>query len=407
MALSTDQSDLQEFIAQHATPYDPATDTYRRPPFAQPVKAGKNSPIYNAHSYHTKVPPKGIVPYIEHYTDYTVPAAHVLFTQVRPFRRAVLFYEEAEAVAPDELRRAQDELKVIFDAPRREETANALAEQVREEMKRWNERAERVVLQLRPAGYSIPEPLQRSRELANLVTRFSNPGKVVKAFLENLEAVRTWHAEVQALYGFIRDKRLPIFQRARGLLEEIKRAEGVPGTELLAEEEPQRRRERLAELVASGRAAYEWEDLTAALTPLQERFRQVYAALHRQRDEAVAQAKERLEAAGVPVRNSLLPYECRGLEWSEDGLHCAYCHASLKELPLQAAALPNLVRELRERHETDVQYGEERRKVRHLRVAEVVPKRRIKNEAELEEVLDALRGAVTAALDKVEVVELE
>jgi hypothetical protein len=79
----------------------------------------------------------------------------------------------------------------------------------------------------------------------------------------------------------------------------------------------------------------------------------------------------------------------------------------LKELPLQAAALPNLVRELRERHETDVQYGEERRKVRHLRVAEVVPKRRIKNEAELEEVLDALRGAVTAALDKVEVVELE
>jgi len=61
--------DLKAFIATHATPYDPAADTYRRPPFAAPVKAGKNTPIYNAHSYHTKVPPQGIVPYILHYTD--------------------------------------------------------------------------------------------------------------------------------------------------------------------------------------------------------------------------------------------------------------------------------------------------------------------------------------------------
>lgn len=61
-------SDLEDFLARYATPYDEASDTYERAPFAQPVKAGKNSPIYNAHSYHTKVPPEGIVSYIEHYT---------------------------------------------------------------------------------------------------------------------------------------------------------------------------------------------------------------------------------------------------------------------------------------------------------------------------------------------------
>jgi len=60
---------IADFLAKHIKPYDPATDTYRRPPFAEPVRAGKNSAIYNAHSYHTKVPPEGIVPYIEHYTD--------------------------------------------------------------------------------------------------------------------------------------------------------------------------------------------------------------------------------------------------------------------------------------------------------------------------------------------------
>jgi len=63
-----EKPDLAEFIQEHSTPYDAETDTYRRPPFSQPVKAGKNSPIYNAHSYHTKVPPEGIIPYIEHYT---------------------------------------------------------------------------------------------------------------------------------------------------------------------------------------------------------------------------------------------------------------------------------------------------------------------------------------------------
>jgi len=63
------QMDLAEFIRQFAKPYDPATDNYRRPSFAAPVKAGKATAIYNAHSYHTKVPPLGIEPYIAHYTE--------------------------------------------------------------------------------------------------------------------------------------------------------------------------------------------------------------------------------------------------------------------------------------------------------------------------------------------------
>lgn len=62
-------TDLGDFIARYAKPYDAATDTYRRPPYAASIRAGKNTPIYNAHSYHTKVPPLGIVPYIEHYTE--------------------------------------------------------------------------------------------------------------------------------------------------------------------------------------------------------------------------------------------------------------------------------------------------------------------------------------------------
>lgn len=59
---------LGEFIAEHGTPYDEATDDYHREPFAADVSEGKNDPIYNAHSYHTKVPHKAIMRYILHYT---------------------------------------------------------------------------------------------------------------------------------------------------------------------------------------------------------------------------------------------------------------------------------------------------------------------------------------------------
>ena len=44
-------------------------DAYADPgPFFADVKAGKNSALYNAHAYHTKVPPDGILPYLDHFT---------------------------------------------------------------------------------------------------------------------------------------------------------------------------------------------------------------------------------------------------------------------------------------------------------------------------------------------------
>ncbi|MCB0191466.1 MAG: DNA methylase [Anaerolineae bacterium] len=60
---------LAEFIEKWGTPYDEATDDYHREPYVADVSEGKNDPIYNAHSYHTKVPYKAIIPFIEHYTE--------------------------------------------------------------------------------------------------------------------------------------------------------------------------------------------------------------------------------------------------------------------------------------------------------------------------------------------------
>jgi len=60
---------IKDFIETFGKPYDEDTDTYERTPFVSDVSEGKNDPIYNAHSYHTKVPHKAIIPFIEHYTE--------------------------------------------------------------------------------------------------------------------------------------------------------------------------------------------------------------------------------------------------------------------------------------------------------------------------------------------------
>lgn len=59
---------LGEFIKGYGTPYDPK-QPYQCEPFAADVSEGKNHPIYNAHSYHTKVPHRAIMRYILHYTQ--------------------------------------------------------------------------------------------------------------------------------------------------------------------------------------------------------------------------------------------------------------------------------------------------------------------------------------------------
>lgn len=56
---------IQDWKAQKST----QEAIYHKEPFTADVSEGKNDPIYNAHSYHTKVPHKAIIRYILHYTE--------------------------------------------------------------------------------------------------------------------------------------------------------------------------------------------------------------------------------------------------------------------------------------------------------------------------------------------------
>lgn len=60
---------LNEFVDLWESQKEKQDDEYYREPFAADVSEGKNDRIYNAHSYHTKVPHKAVMRYILHYTS--------------------------------------------------------------------------------------------------------------------------------------------------------------------------------------------------------------------------------------------------------------------------------------------------------------------------------------------------
>lgn len=59
---------LADFVEHYGKPYTPLEGRTAEP-LVTDVSEGKNDPIYNAHSYHTKVPHKAIMRYILHYTQ--------------------------------------------------------------------------------------------------------------------------------------------------------------------------------------------------------------------------------------------------------------------------------------------------------------------------------------------------
>ena len=59
---------IDEFIEHYGKSYDP-NDGYDKEPFAADITEGRHTWLYKAHTYHTKVPPKAIQKFVEHYTD--------------------------------------------------------------------------------------------------------------------------------------------------------------------------------------------------------------------------------------------------------------------------------------------------------------------------------------------------
>lgn len=68
-AASNDDAYFSGYLsAPSAVPTSDRKETVARPPTSRAVPGGRGSAAYMAHSYHTKVPPEAITPFVEHFT---------------------------------------------------------------------------------------------------------------------------------------------------------------------------------------------------------------------------------------------------------------------------------------------------------------------------------------------------
>jgi len=59
---------LEKYSTHGVMPYDSQDDAYLCSPYTADIREGRGHPVYNAHSYHTKVPHQAIMRFILHYT---------------------------------------------------------------------------------------------------------------------------------------------------------------------------------------------------------------------------------------------------------------------------------------------------------------------------------------------------
>jgi hypothetical protein len=344
------------------------------------------------------------------YTDPSVPAAQVLFTQVRRFRRAVFYYEPDVAVTTEELRRAQDELNVIFGVRAREETANAVADQILDQVETWRARSERMVIELRAANYPLPDALTDAREIRDqLSSHRRNPGKVVKQFLAHLARIRTWHEQAQDLYAFVVvEKRLPAYKRARRLLAQVRQSEDALAANVDEAEEVRNAAADLAAYVEDEHAAAHWQTANALLEVLAQRYREAYAHLHQTRETLYHREREALEADGLPTAK-LHRYLCEGLDWDGANFRCAVCETALDALAYHIRLIPvdaDQIRSQAREKRAGGEYGEGAN-VTRLHLVNLLPQRRIESPDDLDAILTALKDAIVQALERADAVELD
>lgn len=69
VVMREDLADVRAFVERHRTSERGRGAVVSPEAFATEVRGSRNTPVYNAHSYPTKVPPEAIIPFIEHYTQ--------------------------------------------------------------------------------------------------------------------------------------------------------------------------------------------------------------------------------------------------------------------------------------------------------------------------------------------------
>jgi hypothetical protein len=135
------------------------------------------------------------------YRDYRVEEAKRILLDSRRFDRTELTLEAEPPPAPDELRRAREQVHLIFGV-HPQETPSAIAEALEEKIKERLVEHRRVSGWVQGAQFPVSQAFARAPEVLTNLIESKRPNKIVQTFLASLDAVQKSVRAVDELATF-------------------------------------------------------------------------------------------------------------------------------------------------------------------------------------------------------------
>jgi hypothetical protein len=357
------------------------------------------------------------------YRDARDPEAKRAFLDSRRFERAVVHLESETELSVEERMRAREQLHVLFGV-RPEETPATLAEALQKQLQDRLARLHTVAEWVRLTSFPVPVAYTMAAQSFEQLVEERRPNTCIRQFLARLDDVCEQVRLTDRLFEFFSSQRRDEYERAQTLLSALR----VATTEGLATEPMHT---ALTEYEGRGRDRElldYWPQIHGLLIAALSDLKDLYSHLHLEAYETYRSATDRLRvyatgydvgtdtqiAAVIEVAEQQVCAEMNG--WlPENGYRCSQCRRDLTTLinaPLAAQRLEDrLVQQMHEWLAAQVTPGHNGhdtavRKVRTIRMSEVVINRRIRDVTEWEAVRDQLDSAVRAVLTAGDEVDL-
>jgi hypothetical protein len=337
------------------------------------------------------------------YDDASVPAARDRFIKANDFKSAEFLYDPDQAISLSERQQAQNTLYVMFERSKTQDTASALSEYINNDLEDLNRRVERLALQLRQVEYPLPISFNQARELIHKITSHSRPNKVVRLFLDQVDAIRQLHTDAEMLYDFVeKDKRLPQYSQAKTLLKAWEDTRQVMTAQQLYGAEVTALAQMLRTGLQEGAAGEGWSAFEQTHEALLKQFQAVYANLHTQREELFQRLSGELVSEGLETIY-LQAYTCDVLAFDTAQMTCKTCNKSLALMAEQLISMPARAKGIREAAKP---LTGSKRKVIKINVGDVLAGREIEDADQLKDALKVVEKKVLDVLKDSDAVEL-
>jgi hypothetical protein len=278
-----------------------------------------------------------------------------------------------------------------------------LSEYIHADLGALNAQVERLALQLGQVEYPQPESFKQARDVIHKIASHNRPNKVVRLFLDQVEALKQLHSDAALLYDFVeKDKRLPRYKQFRALLRAWEDTRQVMNASALHTPELIAHAQTMQMGLREGVAGENWRAFEKAAEALLKQYQAAYEKLHNERDELFQRLNGELTAEGMDT-TYLRSYSCDGLSFDQAQMLCKTCAKNLPLVAEQLISLPSFAKNMREAGRKD---KPSKRKVARVNVGDVLAGREIENEKQLKEALKIVEKKALDVLRDSDAVEL-